>query len=100
MPIEIKAYKTQNADTMAKTLVVDDGTFKVLLPITEGVKVDVDKAVADNQRIALANDAYIQAMVAKLMGKTTTTKEIDPKAYYTSKADAGAAGDAGAGGKG
>jgi len=95
MPPTVKAYETQNADTMAKALVVDDGTYKVLVPIVEGVKVDVDKAVADNQRIALANDAYIQAMVAKLMGKTPTTKEIDPKDYYTAKA---AAGDAGAGG--
>ena len=88
MAIEVKAYETKNAGQTITKLVVDDGAFKYLVPTTSGEKVDIDATVAVNQKICLANDSYIQAVVAKLMGKTSSTKEVEASKLYTAKAAA------------
>lgn len=81
----IKAYETNKDGQSVKSLVVDDGTYKVIVPVVE-TKIDVDAAVERNKKITAANDKYIQACVNKLMGKTSSTKEIDAKNLYTTKA--------------
>lgn len=80
----IKAYETNKDGQSVKSLVVDDGTYKVILSIGDK-KIDVDAAVERNQKITAANDKYIQACVAKLMGKSSSTREIEAKNLYTAK---------------